>query len=639
MKNIIRTSSFVLLFGFCLSLSAQEFLGLYGPRNASLTFVNGNAYSVSEAFFSPNTNQSVDPTFGAVSVSAEFTGQEYPDIDEPATSPATTPHHMLMFGARANTTAKSLLSHKVFQPMTDVASPSNDYYMATESGDALSVIDNYAFVQFATLEEFENQHFMPTLADYVAGEITYTFSKPVDDPLLHVTGLGGHFSQFHNNGDITVALVSIAYRLIHEGNVTGITMLDGTVKTQLSGDTIKNIFDADDYDDPNNGVGSQGDEAGSGTFKIIGKNITTVKFEIILQGKYPGQVHWSSHDTGSNPDTVLRYAGDRYNATWTLPLYTFGGSVVIDDTRDGIVSGTPYTSGSPDYGPLNAVLVDEDGNVVQVAAVSATDGTFDFMGVLGENYSVMITTEDPTIGSPAPATAMLPTVYRSQEEEFNNGGADPVQDSKTNSFVVEHATVGSITDNSLIFGITSIPLPVELVSFDAKRNGKSVELTWSTATEINNDYFDVEHSSDAEHFEKIGQVKGAGNTSEVQHYAFTHAFPVKGDNYYRLKQVDFDGAYKYTPIRLVRFEELAPGKFKVNYYPNPTRDQINIVSNRLVENYEMLVYDIDGKLVLRRPFVSGMIIDLSAYSQGVYLMHLVDAKGQTKSIDRIVKMD
>jgi hypothetical protein len=79
-----------------------------------------------------------------------------------------------------------------------------------------------------------------------------------------------------------------------------------------------------------------------------------------------------------------------------------------------------------------------------------------------------------------------------------------------------------------------------LLYFYGKKAENGVLLSWETATEINNDYFDVEWSMDGISFEKIGQVQGAGTTAEIQLHEFLHKKPVNGNNYYRLKQVDFD---------------------------------------------------------------------------------------------------
>ncbi len=96
-------------------------------------------------------------------------------------------------------------------------------------------------------------------------------------------------------------------------------------------------------------------------------------------------------------------------------------------------------------------------------------------------------------------------------------------------------------------GITNL-LPVELVSFTATNQNNNSLLNWITSSEVNNDYFEVEHSLDAISFEKVGDEDGNGTTSETRLYEHIHYSPPAGVNYYRLKQVDFDGRFEYSNI-------------------------------------------------------------------------------------------
>ncbi len=111
-------------------------------------------------------------------------------------------------------------------------------------------------------------------------------------------------------------------------------------------------------------------------------------------------------------------------------------------------------------------------------------------------------------------------------------------------------TGGNGNDVTLSFSV----FPVELIGFRAKASGKEVGLSWSTATETNNDFFAVEHSRDGKNFSEIGRVHGAGNSLSVKHYSFVHRTPSKGINYYRLHQFDFDGASEFSKIEAVSFE-------------------------------------------------------------------------------------
>lgn len=98
-------------------------------------------------------------------------------------------------------------------------------------------------------------------------------------------------------------------------------------------------------------------------------------------------------------------------------------------------------------------------------------------------------------------------------------------------------------------------LPVEMISFTAERSGNVSLLRWETSSEMNNDYFAVERLNENGVFNIIGMVDGNGTTSQPSYYTFTDEAPYYGVNYYRLRQVDFNGDYAYSPIRTVEFSD------------------------------------------------------------------------------------
>jgi len=113
------------------------------------------------------------------------------------------------------------------------------------------------------------------------------------------------------------------------------------------------------------------------------------------------------------------------------------------------------------------------------------------------------------------------------------------------------------------------PLPVELVHFNAKTSeSKLVKCEWTTASEVNNDFFEVQRSADGQNFETIGLVDGTGSTSSYSNYNFIDAMPLQGLNYYRLRQNDFDGNFEYSEIVKV---EVASETYSV--YPNPVKEK------------------------------------------------------------------
>jgi|GEM_PF-2822072 len=119
----------------------------------------------------------------------------------------------------------------------------------------------------------------------------------------------------------------------------------------------------------------------------------------------------------------------------------------------------------------------------------------------------------------------------------------------------------------------STTLPVTLVQFSVRYESvqAQVRLGWTTSSEINNDFFTIERSADAIHYEAIETVKGAGNSRETLAYVTYDANPLPGINYYRLKQTDFDGQFAYDKPMAV--ENMNKAKFGFNLVPNPGNGQ------------------------------------------------------------------
>lgn len=123
--------------------------------------------------------------------------------------------------------------------------------------------------------------------------------------------------------------------------------------------------------------------------------------------------------------------------------------------------------------------------------------------------------------------------------------------------------IGQVTVSGSIF------LPVSLSSITASANINHSRISFSTASEINNAGFDIERSADGIDFQKIGWVDGHGSTTEEKHYTFIDEQPLPNMNYYRLRQVDFDGKYEYSEIVSIKIQ---PDKILI--YPNPATDRI-----------------------------------------------------------------
>jgi len=180
--------------------------------------------------------------------------------------------------------------------------------------------------------------------------------------------------------------------------------------------------------------------------------------------------------------------------------------------------------------------------------------------------------------------------------------------------------------NSFCPACNITPLPIELLAFDVKPDGNSVHAVWLTATETNNDHFILERSKDAINFESAGRVDGAGNSNEVLEYSFTDAEYYFGVNYYRLKQVDFDGQYSYSEIRTVVMTE------NLKVYPNPTSDMLKIpteiIEGQMLneQNASIEIRNNTGEVILTSGF--SPTLDVTRLPVGYYSLQLLTTNGK-----------
>jgi hypothetical protein len=137
-------------------------------------------------------------------------------------------------------------------------------------------------------------------------------------------------------------------------------------------------------------------------------------------------------------------------------------------------------------------------------------------------------------------------------------------------------------------------LPLHLLTFDAVKQGEQVLLQWQTSDEINTSHFEIERSNDAVAFKKTGITHAAGN-SGTHHYNFTDNAPSSGINYYRLKQVDRDGRYAYSPIVKVVFEKDAAS---LTVFPNPAGNTITIKYTGVQKKIGLTIFDLAGRQVM-----------------------------------------
>lgn len=183
-----------------------------------------------------------------------------------------------------------------------------------------------------------------------------------------------------------------------------------------------------------------------------------------------------------------------------------------------------------------------------------------------------------------------------------------------------------ITDFSP-FALASItgdnPLPVEWLNFSVQAENDGVKLKWSTASEINNDYFEIEHSTDGFEFVRVGQIEGSGNSSTMNSYRWFHSFPMEGSNYYRIRQVDFDGTADYSSIQHVKIT----GTGSLQLVVNPPELRFSL--SQRAQNVQAQLLNTTGQPVFSTRLEPGdrFVLNSGHLARGMYILRVV-ADGQ-----------
>ena len=148
--------------------------------------------------------------------------------------------------------------------------------------------------------------------------------------------------------------------------------------------------------------------------------------------------------------------------------------------------------------------------------------------------------------------------------------ASVLSDSLIYVFGGSTTSIPNFTPTSAVYSFQSsiVPVPVELTSFTALANGKEVTLKWTTATELNNQGFEIQRKVSSNEFVAVGFVKGHGTTSEKQNYCYIDKNLNNGKYCYRLKQVDYNGSYEYSNVVEVEWRAFNSYLLEQNY-PNP----------------------------------------------------------------------
>ncbi|MEP2668136.1 MAG: hypothetical protein ABJH04_04030 [Cyclobacteriaceae bacterium] len=190
----------------------------------------------------------------------------------------------------------------------------------------------------------------------------------------------------------------------------------------------------------------------------------------------------------------------------------------------------------------------------------------------------------------------------------NHGNGGTTGNAATGTIVTSGA-VTSFSPFTLASTTSANPLPIELLEFVAKPLGNKVELSWTTLSELNNDYFTLERSTSGTEFMEIGTVNGAGTTHERREYHYIDQQPYPGVSYYRLKQTDFNGTVSFSEI--ARIDLSTPSQIIV--YPNPIARSATAALNY---KGSFAVFNSMGQMVLK--IQDGDELDTRGLPSGVY---------------------
>ncbi|MEO6287370.1 MAG: T9SS type A sorting domain-containing protein [Dyadobacter sp.] len=187
-----------------------------------------------------------------------------------------------------------------------------------------------------------------------------------------------------------------------------------------------------------------------------------------------------------------------------------------------------------------------------------------------------------------------------------------------------------------ITAVSNSVLPVTLVAFDAKKAERHAVLSWNTSTEINSNFFEIQHSRDGKEWTFIGRVLANGESSTLKNYTFKDMFPAPGENLYRLRMVDKDDTFAFSKIISLHFAALPT----ISVYPNPVADHVNIEMEDWTKVTGIAFYNASGELALPESIPSKnpsfRIYNLKTLQSGIYFVKTTYTDGAAKTL-KIIK--
>ena len=307
--------------------------------------------------------------------------------------------------------------------------------------------------------------------------------------------------------------------------------------------------------------------------------------------------------------------------------YAIIGSLLDDDNVDG--SGSVYVYYKDQGG------IDNWGEVKKITASDAAAGNqFGYSVSISGDYFIV----GAYLSSIAAGSGYI--YYKDQGGTDNWGEVKKItaSDAASNdqfgfdvSISGDYAILGAYLDDddgsssgSAYIYQNAGALPVELTYFNGRKLAEGNQLAWETASEKNNKGFEVQKSQDGKNWETLDFVSGNGTIITTQNYSYLDKNPTMGNNYYRLKQMDFDGVFEYSNIISLNYDASSTNK-NLNIYPNPVRNELTILDGQGQATIYNLLGQAVNTLIINN---EQLTIDVSNLEKGQYILSIQRENGE-----------
>jgi hypothetical protein len=382
-----------------------------------------------------------------------------------------------------------------------------------------------------------------------------------------------------------------------------------------------------------------------GELSMLSGDIATTSANLLSLGTSvanPGTLNWVSGTVAGPMRRWFNATANSGNASGLFPIGNNPGAGVVSRWALVEYSSAPATAGyltaqfmagAPSIGTNGMPLTDVDAQMVDLVA---TDGYWDIEpGALsGGNYNLTVRANQFTSLDNMAGTKLIKSPDPHTVWTFDGAPVGP--SGSVGDFVI--GRTGMSGYSWFAIGYPSALLPVELIRFTARAvDNEYIRLEWTTATEIDNEGFFIERSADGINFAQIGWVDGNGSTAQLQQYVYNDKEAVSGINYYRLKQLDFDGQYEYSHIVAASLRNVNNQLQVLNVRPNPAGNDLYIdiqAINRA--NAKLTVYDAMGKMMVKQtPAINAgenmLHINTQSLPAGAYIVTLETEQQTVKS--------